>query len=259
MRAIFVTGSSEGLGLMVAQRLIGEGHRVTLHARSEARAREARRGAPGAEAVVTGDVSTLEGTRSVAEQLNAHGGFDAVVHNVGIGPSERSRVDTADDLSQMFAVNVLAPYLLTALIRPPRRLIYLSSGLHRSGRPDLTDAQWRARPWNGNQAYSDSKLFVVWLAFAIARRWPSVFSNTVEPGWVATRMGGPGAPDDLALGSVTQAWLAVSDEPAACVTGQNFFHQKPQRLHLEAHRVDLQDALLGYCAKLSGTTLPVTA
>ena len=111
-------------------------------------------------------------------------------------------------------MNVLAPYLLTALINRPARLIYLSSGMHTSGRAALDDLDWNDRPWDGVQAYCDSKLLVTTLAAAVARYWPDVRSNAVDPGWVPTRMGGPHATDDLALGHDTQVWLATSDEPA---------------------------------------------
>jgi NAD(P)-dependent dehydrogenase (short-subunit alcohol dehydrogenase family) len=144
---------------------------------------------------------------------------------------------------------------LTALVEPPRRLIYLSSGLHRSGDPDLGDTQWTRRRWNGMQVYSDSKLFDVALAFAIARRWPTVLANALEPGWVATRMGGPGGPDDLALAPVTQAWLAVSDQPAATATAGYFFHQRPRDVHPAARDRRFQDDLLAYCASLTGVTI----
>ena len=90
-----------------------------------------------------------------------------------------------------------APYLLTTVIKRPRRLIYLSSGMHRDGDPSLRDIDWHDRRWNGVQAYCDSKLYVTALAMAVARRWPTTFSNTVDPGWVPTRMGGANAPDDL--------------------------------------------------------------
>ena len=251
-----MTGSSEGLGLMAGQILAKEGHAVTLHARSERRAEAARAGLPAAEAVVIGDVSTLAGMRAVADQANRSGRYDAVIHNVAVGYQEPRRVETADGLEQVFAVNVLAPYLLTALVTPPRRLVYLSSGLHRGGVPSLADPQWKKRRWNGTQAYSDSKLFDVVLAFAVARRWPAVLSNALEPGWVATRMGGPHAPDDLAQGSLTQAWLAVSDDRAARVTGGYFYHQRPREAHAAALDARLQDELLDYCAQASGVTLP---
>ncbi len=154
---------------------------------------------------------------------------------------------------------MLAPYLLTALMTRPERLVYLSSGMHRGGDADLDDLQWTRRAWNGAQAYSDSKLFDIVLAFAVARRWPGVLSNALEPGWVPTKMGGPGAPDDLSLAPVTQAWLAVSDDPAATVTGSYFFHQRPREVNPGAHVVAVQEGLLERCAQLTGVPLPTLA
>jgi NAD(P)-dependent dehydrogenase (short-subunit alcohol dehydrogenase family) len=194
--------------------------------------------------------------RQVAAAANATGRFDAVIHNVGIGFREARRGQTEDGLEHVFAINVLAPYLLTALISQPARLVYLSSGMHRGGRADLSDPQWARRRWNGAQAYSDSKLFDVVLAFAVARCWPDVLSNAVEPGWVATKMGGPGAPGDLSLAPVTQAWLAVSDDRAASVTAGYFYHQRPRQAAPPAHDTAFQDELLGYCASLTGIALP---
>jgi NAD(P)-dependent dehydrogenase (short-subunit alcohol dehydrogenase family) len=256
MARVFLTGSSDGLGLMAAQLLVEWGHSVTLHARNDERAADARRALPQAKAVVTGDVSTVAAMQRVADAVNALGRHDAVIHNVAIGYREPRRVKTTDGLCQLFAVNVLAPYLLTALITPPDRLVYLSSGMHTGGLAQLDDPQWTQRRWNGTQAYSDSKIYDVMLAFAVARRWPNVFSNALEPGWVATKMGGAGAPGDLSLAPVTQAWLAVSDDAAVRVTGQYFYHQQRRRVNPAAQQVDLQDRLLAYCADLTGTALP---
>jgi NAD(P)-dependent dehydrogenase (short-subunit alcohol dehydrogenase family) len=256
MARVLITGSSEGLGLMAGQVLAEEGHEVTLHARNDQRAADGKVSLPGAAHVLVGDVSSIAGITSVAAQANETGRFDAVIHNVGVGYREPARRVTADGLSHVFAINVLAPYLLTVLMTPPDRLVYLSSGLHRGGNASLSDLQWEERPWNGLQAYSDSKLFDVVLAFAVARRWTSVLSNAMEPGWVPTKMGGPGAPDDLAQGSVTQAWLAVSDDGAAEVSGEYFYHQRQRECSAAARDGGVQEGLLAACASLCGVQFP---
>lgn len=255
MARVLITGSSEGLGLMAGQLLVEQGHAVVLHARNAARAEDARRALPAAEAVVEGDVSTLAGIRAVADGANALGRFEAVIHNVGVGYREPRRVETADGLPHVFAINVLAPYVLTALIARPERLVYLSSGMHHGVRPALDDLAWTKRSWSGAQAYAESKLYDTILAFAVARRWPSVLSNALEPGWVPTRMGGAGAPDDMDQAHRTQAWLAASEE-AARVTGGYFHHLRPREPNPATRDEAVQEALLAACERLSGGVLP---
>jgi NAD(P)-dependent dehydrogenase (short-subunit alcohol dehydrogenase family) len=233
MARVFITGSSTGLGLMAGELLAEQGHEVVLHARNDARAKDTRKALAEAD-VVTGDLATIAATKRVAEQANRLGPFDAVIHNAGIGYREPRRVETEDGLPQLFVVNTLAPYILTALLERPKRLIYLSSGMHRSAGANLDDLTWTKRSWQGAQAYAESKLHDVLLAFAVARRWPEVKSNALEPGWVPTRMGGPGAPDDMDQAHRTQVWLAVSEEPAALVSGQYFYHLRPRPVNPEA-------------------------
>jgi NAD(P)-dependent dehydrogenase (short-subunit alcohol dehydrogenase family) len=257
MSRVLITGSADGLGQLAARLLVDAGHQVVLHARDARRGKEAMAGVPGADSVLVGDLSSIEETRGLAERANASGRFDAVIHNAGVGYREYDRIATTDGLAHVFAVNVLAPYLLTAMVNPPARLVYLSSGMHRSGEPDLDDLQWERRAWNGTQAYADSKLFVAALALAVARRWPDVLANAVEPGWVSTRTGGMGAPDDLAQGHLTQAWLATSDHPDATVSGCYFYHQRQRETHPAARDHAVQDGLLAACAELTGTRLPI--
>ena len=254
MARILITGSSDGLGLWAARLLSSWHHEVVAHARNDTRAAETRKALGEAAAVVVGDLSTMAGMREVASAANATGHFDAVIHNAAVG-SEPNRIETADGLCNLFAVNVLAPYLLTALVEMPARLVYMSSGMHNGGRASLHDLQWETRRWNGSQAYSDSKLYVAALGAAVARHRPDVFSNALDPGWVATKMGGKAAPDDPEEGTFTQAWLCVSDDAEARVSGEFFFHRHLITPHPAMHDVGLQEDLLAACAALSGVAL----
>jgi len=215
MARVFITGSSDGLGLLVARLLIEEGHEVVLHGRNDTRSRDAVTAAPGAAGAVTGDLATIAGAKAVADAVNERGRFDAVIHNAGIGYRGTRRVETEPGVPDVFAVNALAPYILTALIERPQRLVYVSSGMHRGVRPRMDDLLWTKRAWSGSSAYAESKLCDVLLALAVARRWQDVIASALEPGWVPTKMGGPSAPGDLRQGCLTQAWLAVSDDALA--------------------------------------------
>ena len=190
MARILVTGSTQGLGRAAAQALIAEGHDVVLHARSPERTAVIGDLAADAAGLVIGDLSSAVETAELAGQVNDIGRMDAVIHNAAVY-LEESRGTTPEGHARTLAINVLAPYLLTALIDRPDRLVHLSSGMHRHGIGSLDDIDWTQRTWNASQAYSDSKLHLTALALAIARRWPDVLSNAVDPGWVPTRMGGP--------------------------------------------------------------------
>jgi NAD(P)-dependent dehydrogenase (short-subunit alcohol dehydrogenase family) len=257
MARVFVTGSADGLGRMAARLMVAAGHKVVLHARNRERSAEAMSAVPGAETAVVGDLASIQATREVAAQVNRLGTFDAVIHNAGIGYRESRRAATVDGLPNVFAVNSLAPYILTALIHKPKRLVYVSSGMHHGADPGLDDLTWSRRAWNGSRAYAESKLHDVILAFAMARKWEDVLSNALEPGWVPTKMGGPGAPDDMDAAPKTQVWLATSNEPAAKVTGGYFYHLKPRTANSAAANRTTQERFLAECERLSGVPFPM--
>ena len=243
MSRIFITGSSDGLGFMAAMLLIQQGHQVVLHARNRERGRQTLDKVHGAEKVLIADLSSMEETIGLAEEVNALGRFDAVIHNAGVYREPNKLI---------FSVNSLAPYILTCLIQQPERLIYLSSGMHLQGNPDLKNISYDRRECS----YSDSKLHVVMLSMAVARKWLDVNANAVNPGWVPTRMGGPGAPDDLEKGYQTQTWLAVSNDEQAKVSGRYFFHRKETYYLPVAGDVSKQDEFLALCEQISGVKFP---
>lgn len=255
MRRIFITGSTDGLGRAAAQALIANGHQVVLHARSQERVEALADLAPRAAGIVIGDLASAVQTRDLAKQVNELGRMDAVIHNAGIY-REPNRGTTPEGHAKVLAVNVLAPYLLTALIDRPDRLIYLSSSMHHGGEGSLDDIDWSTRPWDTHRAYAESKLYVTTLAFAVARRWPKVLSNAVDPGWVPTKMGGAGAPDDLQQGHQTQTWLATSDDAAAKTSGGLWFHHLRQKPAAQSLDTRFQDELLAKLAELTEVKLP---
>src|ERR1700687_3034759 len=255
MASIFITGSADGLGQLAARRLAALGHDVVLQGRDRDRAQHAMRAVPGARTALEGDLASIEQTRTLAQQANAAGPFQAVIHNAGIYHPGPARHETVDGLDDVFAIHALAPYLLTALIEGPQRLIYLTSGLHQGGDPDLRDLQWRRRRWSGPQAYANSKLFDAVLAFAVARLWPHVLSNAVDPGWVPTKMGGRSAPGDLEEGVATQVWLAVSDDRDAKVSGRYFYHKRTRAAHSAASDPTVQNGFLAACEQLTSVRL----
>jgi NAD(P)-dependent dehydrogenase (short-subunit alcohol dehydrogenase family) len=253
---IFITGSADGLGRAAARSLLDEGHEVLLHARTPGRADALADLATRAVGVVVGDLSSAAETHGLAGQVNRFGRMDAVIHNAGVY-LEPVRASTPEGHARTLAVNTLAPYLLTALINRPDRLVYLSSGMHRAGGGslELDDIDWTRRRWNPGQAYSESKLHVATLALAVARRWPAVQSHAVDPGWVPTKMGGPGAPDDLEMGHLTQTWLATSNDPVATASGGYWYHRKRQAPAPRTLDPGFQDRLLDRLAELTGIAL----
>lgn len=245
MSRIFITGSTDGLGLAAARALLDDGHDVIVHARSIQRQDAIQPLLEKGAQVVTGDLSVMADLVSIAEQVNRCGRIDTVIHNAGVGVDAGKRI---------LPVNVVAPYVLTALMTKPSRLIYLSSSMHLAGRTTLDGMDWSGQRVTGS--YSDSKLFVTALSAAVARRWPDVISHSVDPGWVPTRMGGPDAPDSLVQGHHTQVWLATTNDPDACESWGYWHHLRRQPPHPAVTDALFQDALLSHLEAATGISLP---
>lgn len=236
MALVLVTGAAGGLGRNAADALAEAGHDVVVHARAAARLAGAEGGGRW-KGVVAGDLAVADEVRSVARQAAGFGRFDAVIHNAGV-------LDSLDEI----AVNIVAPYLLTALMEKPARLIYLSSSMHRTGSTDL------GRLTAGTASYDDTKLWVTALALACAARWEGTSSHAVDPGWVPTRMGGPAASDDLAAGHRTQVWLATHPD-ATPTTGGYWYHQRTQTPHPAARDEQFQARLIRTLEQHTGVPL----
>src|SRR5437870_6484523 len=140
---VLVTGASSGIGLDTARALTSRGHAVVVHHRGRSQLGNVQDAATSWHGVVYGDLGVFDQIKDVAEQATAFGKFDAIIHNAGTVHS-----------SDVFTVNTVAPYVLTALIERPTRLVYLSSSMHAAGSTDLRKID------RDQVTYSDSKLYV---------------------------------------------------------------------------------------------------
>ncbi|KAL2148263.1 hypothetical protein VTH82DRAFT_2411 [Thermothelomyces myriococcoides] len=251
MGRFFITGSSDGLGSLAARHLASKGHQVVLHARNAERARDAEAACPGAEAVLIADLSSVEETKELAAEADKLGPYDAIIHNAGVYMG-MERVPGKSGLPTLFAVNTLAPYLLTCLMARPKRLVYVSSSMHAGGRPRL-DGKGKQILSSG---YSDSKLHNAMFAKAFARRWPQVGCYSVNPGWVPTKMGGRSAPDSLDDAVNTYVMLALGEGETRWSRGGYFSRSREARPSAVVEDVKLQDQLLEELASISGVSAP---
>jgi NAD(P)-dependent dehydrogenase (short-subunit alcohol dehydrogenase family) len=239
MAKIFITGSTDGLGLLAAKSLSSQGHEVYLHARNQQRKEEVSENIKEPKGIFVADLSDITQVKQLAKEVNDSGKFDAIIHNAAVYTASGRDI---------FTVNVLAPYTLTCLIEKPKRLIYVSSDMHLGGQSKLKDLQSNFN----NITYSDSKLQVLMLCKFFARHISDMFINALHPGWVPTKMGGKSAPDNLQKGYETQVWLSVSNDKDALVNGNYFFHQKQSRYSAEADELIKQDELAALCSEMSG-------
>jgi NAD(P)-dependent dehydrogenase (short-subunit alcohol dehydrogenase family) len=255
MARVFITGSADGIGQAAAKILAEQGHAVFLHARNSTRASQALAAVPKAAGVVIGDLSTVAGCKALAAEADKAGPFDAVVHNAGLGlTTDGSK--TADGVASVFAVNSLAPFVLTALMERPKRLLYVSSGLHMGGDESLKDVAWTERKeFQPAQAYNDTKMHNVLLANAVAKHWPEVQSASLDPGWVKTKLGGEGAPGSTDPPAQMIAAYAAGDSAAGNKTGVYLNPEGVGSPHEATGKAEKQDALLEIYEGISGVSL----
>jgi NAD(P)-dependent dehydrogenase (short-subunit alcohol dehydrogenase family) len=273
MARILITGSSDGLGLRLAQHLSAT-HSVVLHARNTQRANDAKTACPNAEGVVIGDLSSIKQTIQMAEEINSlatpdgRTGFDAVVFNAGLfrGGFRRTDVEevvvkgetrTVGGVPSLMAVNTFSTYVLACLINPtPKRVVFLSSQLHSGGDGELRDLDWKSRGekgWSDGQAYGDSKLHNIMFAHAFDKVWKAKgwegFSNSMDPGWVATKMGGRGASGSWEESIATYEYLATGVEESGGYWRPGRKRGSPVRVAGDEGKWDL---LMRKCEEVTG-------
>jgi len=275
---VLVTGGSGGIGKATATGLAALGARVGITGRDRGRAAAAAadiRAATGSHAadIFAADMSAqAEVRRLAARVLGTYPRLDVLVNNVG-GFWARRHV-TADGLEHTFALNHLAPFLLTSLLldrltaSAPARIVTVSSGAHAQGRLDFNDLQGE-RNYSGQQAYSQSKLANVMFTYQLARRLEGtgVTATAAHPGVVATSFGAEDHPAHLGImirvarplmktpsqGALTPVYLASSPE-AEGVTGQYFAHRKPKTSSKASYDTAAQARLWQASAALTGLT-----
>ncbi|KAL3292603.1 Short-chain dehydrogenase/reductase SDR [Colletotrichum asianum] len=263
MGRILITGSTDGFGLGAARQLVERKHTVYLHARNAARAEEAKKLVPGAAGVFVADLTSTSETRSLAEQANAVGQFDAVILNAGLlyGPFR----ETESGVPAQVFVNMVSPYILACLLTPPKRIVFVASVLHREAKPDVEDIFWLKRgekEWNDFEAYCNSKFHVMCLVNAAAKRMQGKGTSVVamHPGYVPTKLTKFEAPDKMEDGLETYVMLAEGEYDVSGETGRYFDPKKQKGEPLPATEdVGLQEAVVKALEEFTGLKLPGTA
>jgi len=275
-----VTGATTGIGLATAEGLARAGAHVILGARSAARgeaARERVARATGSERleVAVADLSVQAEVRRLADEVaRAHPRLDVLVNNAGLVMGRR--VETADGIETTWAVNHLAPFLLTNLLRDklvasaPARVVTVASDAHSGARLDLDDPQFARRRFSSMTVYGHSKLANILFTAELARRLEGtgVTANCLHPGVVASEFGTrPGGLFSFGWrllrpfvltperGADTSIYLATSPE-VADVTGRYFYRRKPIDPSREARDPDLARRLWEASERMTGLAVP---
>ena len=266
---VLVTGATDGLGKAISVELARAGATVLVHGRSPERAEAAAadiRAASGSELLRTcaGDLASLAQVRSLAEAvLSAEPRLDVLVNNAGIGtagPGGGERVESADGYELRFAVNYLAPFVLTRLLEPllvrsaPARIVNVASA---GQAPIDFDDVMLEDGYDGGRAYSQSKLAMVAWTFDLAERLAGrgVTATVLHPGtYMPTKMvleAGVEPYDSLETG--VRATLRLIADPALDgVTGRYFDRTEESRARPQAYDPDARRKLRELSERLAG-------
>ena len=266
-RTILVTGSTDGIGKATAKALARQGHRVLIHGKDRGKGRavlrEIGKEIDGATLdLFTADLSTLEGVRALAADVERrYERLDVLINNAGIYRAER--VVTADGLEMTFAVNLLAPFLLSHLLMPlleagaPARIVNVASSAHFDANTFDWDNLQGEKRFEGWDAYSRSKLGVVLFTYTLAGKLDpgKVTVNCLHPGVICTKLLSSAFPEypceTPEAGARTSVWLATS--PAAGgVTGKYFDGMKEESSSAISHNQAIQERLWGYLEQVAG-------
>ena len=260
---VLVTGATDGIGKETARALARNGARILVHGRDPRRTtatcEELRTGGAMAEPVVA-DLSSLSEVRALADEVRSRTDrLTVLVHNAGVFMKQRQL--SPDGFELTFAVNHLAPFLLTALLRglltdsAPARVVTVSSVAHQRARLEFDNLQGE-RSFDGYRAYATSKLANVLFAFELAARlrMDRVTSNALHPGVVTTKLlyegfGTTGI--NPADGARTSVFLASSPEVEG-ITGMYYENSRPARVAPAAEREELREKLWTVSEQLTG-------
>jgi NAD(P)-dependent dehydrogenase (short-subunit alcohol dehydrogenase family) len=260
MPTTLITGSTDGIGLATARVLVQAGHDVIIHGRNQARV-DAAVADVGAHGGVCFDLASLDAIRAgAADLVTRFGPIHILINNAATFSHQRR--ETVDGYELTFAVNHLAPFLLTELLLPsllasaPARVINLSSVAHHHGRVNIADLQ-STRGYSGQPVYAMSKLCNILHSNALAARHPAhaVTANSLHPGVIDTKLlkvgfNIPGA----SVESGTRTSVRLATDPAlAEVTGRYFSDEREARTIAVAGDRELQQQLWDASARLTGT------
>ena len=262
-RVILITGATDGLGRRVAERLAAPGVLLLVHGRDRARGQAvvaAIKAADGAADFLEADFASLGAVRRLAERIAAaHPQLDVVINNAGIALAKGPRRLSADGHELTFAVNYLAGFLLTEMLRPclgrerPSRVINVASA---GQNPIDFDNVMLEHGYDGMRAYCQSKLADIMFAFDLAQEWAgsNLSAATLHPGTYMdtgmVRAAGitPMTPVEVGASAV----LALVNNSAASVSGRYFDVQRETRASAQAYDAEARRKLRALSLELAG-------